>query len=204
MMPEEQGTIQTPTGLSDGDVSELAGQLDAKNAEIDDLKAQLEQVARAKDNEHDRIAELQAKQDRAEAQIAELQQQRDLSDVREFCSNFELTPLVDNTGFKFYPSPVFMDVVKKHVTASPSAGVIEFQEGNKTVRETMKALFQEIAEMAAKQSLLVPMAGEYQGHSAPNQKKTIESMITELQTADSTLSYGDAWVKASVQLGEGK
>jgi hypothetical protein len=196
-MPNEQTVSKTSEEMSGSDVSELAGQIAAKDAEIDRLQAELAQEK----SERVEIAELKASHESALAQIAELKAKEDEADVREFCATFELTPLVQGDQ-KYVPSPSFMSIVRKHITASPSTGVIEFAEGSQTVRETMKSLFQDVAELAAKQSVLVPISDTKPTHAVPGQKQTIETRIAELQQATPGMKYGDAWVQASAEFQE--
>jgi len=115
----------------------------------------------------------------------------DLQSIEMYCRELSAKKVKGDNGFDFILSQKLVDAVKPIISSLDNANIIEFSNDiSATTREAVKTLVSNIIEMAADNTLLVPVRGlrDLQStHTPPEEKrepKPMREMIMEFYGAD--------------------
>ena len=191
IMPEE-------TKIKAADASELQALKDAhaaQESQIAELKAKFDKA----EAERQKAIELAMKQEQEkDAKIAELQAKQDAADADKIIA--ELSKIRTYQDRAYQISPAFLEVIQPVIKSN---GVFELAEGENQ-RAKLAGMFDQIAELAAKSAVVVPLSTQgAMSYQPPDKKVSKEELIQELMKSEG-LSESEAWVKATDQLGEYK
>lgn len=179
-------TTHSPVDVSE--LQKMKDTLTANNAALAELQAKFT----AAENEKAKAIEL-ARQQADEkaalsAKISELQAKQDELDsdklIAELCRPRKFGEIM------FQISPAFQEIAESQIRKN---GVIELADG-KTARQSVKAMFDGIVELAGKNALLVPLTtvGEKATTRNGDGATSKDDQISELMS-EKGISYGDAW-----------